>query len=492
MHGELVEEYRYRYVNPPFSNLLTPLLGMARQHIKSIKFSEYAITQMVDGVRCHVLCDMGGFVYSLFNTINNRQDSFLRFNESVKRIGHAKGVSGYIFEAIYDIGENIYHCFDVVRVAQNHGLLSESLFERSGLLKGLVGNIGMRELVFKAHVDISEFACLSCSEDIIFTKRISSAGCKPVSFKWRHKVTIKFTLSHPVEYDEYDLMARRIVTDAQSDYDDSGRLKLPDGIPSRIRLTLYQIPRLTRRNVVELTLTSDNTWAFVRDRPDLEYADSLREVLVSIEQSKNPLLLKEVLLQAGVGNMDCRCSTLTPTLIEPTIISISQIAILECALLGKIPTSLFLFMVGSFSSIVDLKRLSATCISMWQTCDHVRLAAPCLCFDLLPNIAKRKYFPIGLRCIDWDNMRAIVRGKTLQDPFYVMMIRAAIVGCIADANGISESFKLFSRPLMHLCSFRTQRELALLILKSSTFHSHLDDEYQIDKSLASKVLFDVR
>lgn len=478
----------------PFENIITKIVAISWENLDSINFTEYAMTQLPDGVRCHILCNMNG-IFALFNKINNSPDSRLRLSESVIYIGRKMGVSGYIFEAVHSIRDGIFYCFDIVLIASHRPeLLSENLLERVALLKQLVGIIGIRELACTPHLDLSTFATspsdpFSSTADIMFTKLIRKVGCEPISMKWRCKVTMNFTLSYPVTFDEYDLFTSITFYDAEKSYDDDfGRLLLPYGVPSRIKLTGFQIPRLSRRNVVELSLTGSH-WTFVRHRPDLEHADSLSHVLASLDLVKKSMLLTDIMQRAGFGYLPTVRKVESSKQDAPSQ-NVGAIVV-GCALLRMLPEYLFLCMAGSCLTILDIKRLSTTSLSLWQSCDHIRLAAPSLCFELLSKPVRNKYFLMGSLCLALDRIARIVRGKCSLDAVSVAEIRAAVYTGLTNMNGISLFCREKLQPLMHLCSLRTRREFSLLLFKSSSFLTFITEKFRFEGALLSNVLSDL-
>lgn len=496
LHLELRRKYHSQYADPTRTNSFTSFVDISWENFNSINFADYAVAQMLDGVRCHILCDMQGHIFCLFNTINNPAGSLLRLKESVKCIGRGTGVTGYVFEAIYCIAENNYRCYDIVRIAHQNGRRSDSLFERKILLKELVESIGILQLGFKPHHELSTFetSSLTCAADLLFTRRVKNYIGKPVCFIWRHKITINFTLSRPVEEDEYDLCTSRVLTDVSKI--DSGKLLLSKGVPHRIQLRPSQIPRLERRNVVELAFT-ESKWTFVRHRPDLEYAHTLHEVFALLDLNNKPLLLNEIMRRSGHDRAYYRGSY-TPTSLQRessvhSLIQSVQItgpAFVEKCLLLKIPDCMFLYITGSQLTIVDIERLSTTSLSIWQACDHVRLAAPTLCFDQLSINVRDRFFMLASRGISWFSIGDIVSGKQDLCETDIMEIRTLVNIGIDETNGVCSFYSdhMYIRPLMHLSSFRTQRELSLFLFKSSFFQTYLSKQFNYDAALLPAAL----
>lgn len=484
VHSSLVREYHYRRLNPHYSSpsqLITEVADISWNNLSSINFEEYAVTQTLDGVRCHVLCDMDGFVYSLFNIKLNHPNSRLRRSESIIRIGRTTKAAGYLFEAVHCIEDNSYHCFDVVQVG--YQVVSESLYVRNALVKEIVESIGIRELIHKEHFDLLTFSTtfpLLTTTDVLFTKLLMPVGRKAASLRWRSRVTMNFSLSLPVGVDEYDLFTGRMIADPTTKYygDDVGRLLLPYDTPSRIKLKLFELPRLSRRNVVELALTG-NVWTFIRHRPDMEYASTLSEILASLEVTKQPISFEHLLRRAGIEGY-CSSGTHETTL---KFMEYTASDVVESALLQKMPDSLLLFMAGLFLTIVDIKRLSTTSVAMWATCDNVRLSAPILCFDMLSTRRRNEYFQFGSKGIRWAHVDDILRGKKSIDSFDITGIQECFEKGMRQLKGHTSFYTQFVQPLMQLCSFRTIRELSLFLFNSSAYATYITSSYYLDGAL---------
>ena len=167
-----------------------------------------------------------------------------------------------------------------------------------------------------------------------------------------------------------------------------------------------------------------------------------------------------------------------------------SLKLLDCTLLQKIPLDVFLDMAGLYLTIVDLKRISACNLLMWQTCDHVRLSVPSLCFQHLSAKLQSTYFFIAWKHINCIDMHDIVRRKSTLDAADISELRAVVDRGIESAKGDFSFYVQLVEPLLHLCSLQTEREFILFIVKAPTCTTYMKKHFNLNGDLVSSAFSD--